>query len=161
MEDAFALIDEVEAGLHPYTQRQLLLEFQRPALRNRLQIIVTTPGPAVLDSVQPEARVFLERAPDNVVLRSTYRNLIQRSLYGRFQTIFSILCLDNLYSAAADRPESIAKNKFSTLAGELSRQASDIMREIGRAQAEGQSGEMYDRLVKLERAIGEWRTAAE
>ena len=40
LEDALILIDEVDTGLHPYTQQQLMLELQRLALRQRLQIIV-------------------------------------------------------------------------------------------------------------------------
>jgi AAA15 family ATPase/GTPase len=41
LNNALVLIDEVEAGLHPFTQQQFMLELQRLALRNDLQIIVT------------------------------------------------------------------------------------------------------------------------
>ena len=58
---ALILIDEVEAGLHPWTHQQLMLELQRIALRNDLQVVVTTHSPVVLDSVAPEGRIFLER----------------------------------------------------------------------------------------------------
>ena len=37
LEDALILIDEIEAGLHPYVQQVLMLELQRLALRNRLR----------------------------------------------------------------------------------------------------------------------------
>jgi predicted ATP-dependent endonuclease of OLD family len=67
LSDALVLIDEVEAGLHPHIQQLLMLELQRLALRNQLQIVVTTHSPTVLETVPPEARVFLERSPDNVV----------------------------------------------------------------------------------------------
>ena len=36
LRDALVLIDELEAGLHPFTQQQLMLELQRLALRNDL-----------------------------------------------------------------------------------------------------------------------------
>ena len=61
LRNALVLIDEVETGLHPYTQQQTMLELQRLALRQSLQIIVATHSPVVLDSVPPEARIFLER----------------------------------------------------------------------------------------------------
>ena len=48
---ALILIDEVETGLHPSLQKSLMLESQQLALRNDLQIIVTTHSPVVLDSV--------------------------------------------------------------------------------------------------------------
>ena len=58
MQNALILIDEIEAGLHPYTQQKLMLELQRLALRNDLQIIITTHSPIVLDCVPPEGRIF-------------------------------------------------------------------------------------------------------
>ena len=61
LEDALILIDEVDTGLHPYTQQQTMLELQRAALRQNLQVIVASHSPAVLDSVPPDARIFLDR----------------------------------------------------------------------------------------------------
>lgn len=91
---ALILIDEIEAGLHPYTQQQLMLELQRLALRNNLQIIVTSHSPVVLESVPPEGRVFLERRGDNVLVQPAYRDIFQRAFYGRPQDRLSILCED-------------------------------------------------------------------
>ena len=61
LENALVLIDEVDTGLHPYTQQQAMLELQRSALRQKLQIIVASHSPVVLDSVPPEGRIFLDR----------------------------------------------------------------------------------------------------
>ncbi|MGD0092594.1 MAG: ATP-binding protein [Planctomycetota bacterium] len=98
-DQALILIDEVEAGLHPYVQQLLMLELQRLALRNKLQIVVTTHSPAVLDTVPTEARVFLERTEDNVVRREPYRDLIQKALYGRTQSVLAVLCEDEMAEA--------------------------------------------------------------
>ncbi len=54
-----------------------MLGLQRLTLRNRLQIVVTTHSPTVLETVPTEGRVFLERNPENVVRREPYRDLIQ------------------------------------------------------------------------------------
>ena len=61
LDNALVLIDEIDTGLHPYTQQQAMLELQRRALRQNLQIVVATHSPVVLDSVPPEARIFLDR----------------------------------------------------------------------------------------------------
>lgn len=97
--NALILIDEVEAGLHPYTQQQVLLELQRLALRNNLQIIVTSHSPVVLESVPVEARVFLERSADNVTVQPPYRDIFQRAFYGQSQDKLSVLCEDSVAEA--------------------------------------------------------------
>lgn len=99
LKNALILIDEIEAGLHPYTQQQVMLELQRLALRNDLQIIVTSHSPVVLESVPPEGRVFLERTADNVVVQPPYRDIFQRAFYGRPQDRLSILCEDSVAEA--------------------------------------------------------------
>lgn len=57
---ALVLIDEVEAGLHPWVQQLLMLELQRLALRDNLQAVVTTHSPVVLDAVPENGRIFLQ-----------------------------------------------------------------------------------------------------
>ena len=96
LENALVLIDEVDTGLHPYTQRQAMLELQRSALRQKLQIIVASHSPVVLDSVPPEGRIFLDRDPDtrHVVREPLYRDIFQKALYGQSQDRLSILCED-------------------------------------------------------------------
>ena len=96
MHDALILIDEVDTGLHPYTQQQVMLELQRVALRQQLQIIVASHSPAILDSVPPDARIFLERDDETAEVRlmPAYRDIFQRSLYGQSRDQLSILCED-------------------------------------------------------------------
>lgn len=98
LEDALILIDEVEAGLHPYTQQQLMLELQRIALRRRLQIIVASHSPVVLDSVPPEGRIFLDRDETTAEVGRVpaYRDIFQKALYGQSQDRLSILCEDEV-----------------------------------------------------------------
>lgn len=99
LRDALILIDEIEAGLHPYTQQQVMLELQRLALRNNLQIIVTSHSQVILESVPSEGRVFLERTADNVVVQPPYRDIFQRAFYGRPQNRLSVLCEDSVGEA--------------------------------------------------------------
>ena len=95
---ALILIDEVEAGLHPYTQQLAMLELQRVALRQDLQVIVATHSPVVLDSVPPEARIFLDRdeATGEVHQLPAHRDIFQRALYGQSRDQLSILCEDDI-----------------------------------------------------------------
>ena len=98
LHDALILIDEVEAGLHPYTQQQAMLEFQRIALRNRLQIIVASHSHVVLNSVPEDARLCLDRNEDTAEVRLVppYRDVIQKALYGQSRDQLSILCEDQV-----------------------------------------------------------------
>lgn len=96
LRDALVLIDEIEAGLHPITQQLFMLQLQRLALRNNLQIIVTSHSPVVLDSVPIEARVFLERTDGNVIVKPAYRDIIQKAFYGQSLEKLSILCEDDM-----------------------------------------------------------------
>lgn len=95
---ALVLIDEVEAGLHPWVQQLLMLHLQQLALRNDLQIIVTSHSPVVLDSVPLNGKIFLDRddLSGEVVVRPAYRDLIQNALYGRSNEVLKLLCEDEI-----------------------------------------------------------------
>ncbi len=90
---ALVLIDEVEAGLHPWVQKLLMLQLQQLALRNDLQIIVTTHSPIVLESVPLHGRIFLERDDAGVSVRPPYRDVVQDALYGHVDAL-NLLCED-------------------------------------------------------------------
>jgi predicted ATPase len=96
LKDSLILVDEIEAGLHPYTQQQVMLELERLSLRNNLQIVVTSHSAAVLESVPPEGRIFLERTDNNVTVQPPYRDIFQRAFYGQSLNKLSILCEDQV-----------------------------------------------------------------
>lgn len=97
---ALVLIDEVEAGLHPWLQKLLMLQLQELALRNELQVVVTTHSPVVLDSVPGNGRIFLERVDDGSVhVRPPYRDVIQNALYGQSSDALNVLCEDEIAEA--------------------------------------------------------------
>jgi predicted ATPase len=98
LNNALVLIDEVEAGLHPWVQQLLMLHLQQLALRNDLQIIVTSHSPVVLDSVPLNGKIFLDRdeSSGEVVVRPAYRDLIQNALYGRSNEMLKLLCEDEI-----------------------------------------------------------------
>ena len=96
LEGALVLIDEVEAGLHPWVQQLLMLQLQQLALRNDLQIIVTSHSPVVLDAVPAHGRIFLERDErGRVAVRPAYRDVVQDALYGRSGDALNLLCEDD------------------------------------------------------------------
>ena len=96
LEGALVLIDEVEAGLHPWVQQLLMLQLQQLALRNDLQIIVTSYSPVVLDAVPAHGRIFLERDErGRVAVRPAYRDVVQDALYGRSGDALNLLCEDD------------------------------------------------------------------
>jgi len=109
LEGALVLIDEVEAGLHPWVQQLLMLQLQQLALRNDLQIIVTSHSPVVLDAVPAHGRIFLERDEmGRVAVRPAYRDVVQDALYGRSGDALNLLCED-------DAAEGILHGVFDVL----------------------------------------------
>ncbi len=121
--NALVLIDEVETGLHPFTQQELMLELQRLALRQQLQIIVTTHSPVVLECVPHEGRIFLNRTEDNVELSPLQRDVMQKALYGQSVDKLSILCED-------EEAENLIRGIMDALNPQMNLIPSDI--EIGR-----------------------------
>ena len=131
LDGALVLIDEVEAGLHPWVQQLLMLHLQQLALRNDLQIIVTSHSPVVLDSVPLNGRIFLDRddASGEVVVRPAYRDLIQNALYGRSSEMLKLLCEDDI-------AEGILEGIFDFLLPQegMNREAIRIGRDTGASQ---------------------------
>lgn len=123
LRDALVLIDEIETGLHPQLQQQLMLQLQRLALRNSLQIVVATHSPAVLETVPAEARLFLERTDGDVVTRPPYRDVVQRAFYGRSFDRLTVLCED-------DAAEAVLRGVFDVLKPRLGWLDEDV--EVGR-----------------------------
>lgn len=98
LNNALVLIDEVDTGMHPHTQQQAMLELQRSALRQNLQIIVASHSPIILDSVPPEGRIFLDRDQETGMVRREplYRDIFEKALYGQSRDRLSILCEDEV-----------------------------------------------------------------
>ena len=86
-EESLILIDEIEAGLHPYAQQQIMLQLQLMALRQKLQVIVTSHSPVILDSVPAEGQIFLDRniETNKVQIMPSYRDIFQKALYGNLE----------------------------------------------------------------------------
>ena len=125
LENALVLIDEVDTGLHPYTQQQAMLELQRCALRQKLQIIVASHSPVVLDSVPREGRIFLDRDQETGQVRREplYRDIFQKALYGQSQDRLSILCEDEV-------AEGVIRGVLDVLNVDLSMRHEDVV--VGR-----------------------------
>ncbi|MDD9819542.1 MAG: AAA family ATPase, partial [Nitrospira sp.] len=133
LDNALVLIDEVEAGLHPFVQNLLMLHLQQLALRNDLQIIVTSHSPVVLDSVPSHARIFLERNEQgDITVCPPYRDIIQNALYGQSSEALNILCED-------DAAEAILNGVVDVLSHEqtIQRDAVRIGRDTGAQEFPG------------------------
>lgn len=113
LDGALVLIDEVEAGLHPWIQQLLMLQLQQLALRRNLQVIVTSHSPAVLDSVPMNGRIFLDRNEEGrVMVIPSYRDFVQNALYGRSMDAINLLCED-------EAAEGILRGIFDVLLPEM------------------------------------------
>lgn len=139
---ALVLIDEVETGLHPFVQQMLMLELHRLALRNEIQVVVTTHSPVVLDAVPPEARVFLDRQAERVVVREPYRDIIQKSLYGQTQDRLSVLCED-------EAGEAMIRGFMDALSPQIDLLQNDL--EIGRDTGKTEFPQHMKTLARFQR----------
>ena len=153
LDNALILIDEVDTGLHPYTQQQVMLELQRSALRQNLQIIVASHSPVVMDSVPPEGRIFLDRddLTGHVQRRPLYRDILQKALYGQSRDRLSVLCED-------DVAEGVIRGILDVLNVKLELRHEDVMigRNTGRnefpghVRALGKFGKLKDFILVLD-----------
>ena len=152
LENALVLIDEVDTGLHPYTQQQAMLQLQRSALRQKLQIIVASHSPVILDSVPPEGRMFLDRdqVTGKVRREPLYRDIFQKALYGQSRDRLSILCEDEV-------AEGVIRGVLDVLNIELGLRPEDVVvgRNTGRdefrshVRALGKFGKLSDFVLVL------------
>lgn len=62
------IIDEIELGLHEVAQRKLMQVLKEICQKHKLQIICTTHSPAILESLPPDARFYVEKDGDDTVL---------------------------------------------------------------------------------------------
>ncbi len=130
-----------------------MLHLQQLALRNDLQIIVTSHSPVVLDSVPLNGKIFLDRDDESgeVVVRPAYRDLIQNALYGRSNEKIKLLCEDEI-------AEGILEGVFDLLSPQegITRDAVDIGRDTGanefpmRARSLAKFGQLQDTIFILD-----------
>ena len=138
LKGALILIDELEAGLHPWVQQLLMAQLQQLALRNDLQVIVTTHSPVVLDAVPRNGRIFLERDRTGEVTVKLHQ-------------------LDALYNSVSDAPSRIAKTRLRQLAENLGRTGPELARAVGRLEAEKQQSDIQPLVQNLKGALLRWR----
>ena len=97
------------------------------ALRNNLQVIVTTHSPVILDSVPREALVFLDRDNEGQVsVVSPYRDVVQNALYGRSSDKLTVLCEDKVAAAIVRGIVDYLNPKL-----DLSAEPVKVVRDIG------------------------------
>jgi len=147
LNNGLVLIDEIDTGLHPYTQQQAMLELQRIALRKKLQIIVASHSPVVLDSVPDDARIFLDRddATGQIRFAPLYRDIFQKALYGQSRDQLSVLCEDAV-------AEGVIRGVFDVLNAELGLRHEDIL--VGRNTGKSEFPAHVCTLAKFKKLSG-------
>jgi len=82
--DSLILIDEVEAGLHPYIQRKLADIIQYVSWTQKKQFIITTHSPTLFSAFSQKSRIFIDRNIDG-----TYRPIHNISVNAAFSKMDS------------------------------------------------------------------------
>ena len=61
-DNSLVLIDEIELGLHPQIQRRLMHVVNNVSRNDKKQFVITTHSPTIINSVEPESRIFIEKS---------------------------------------------------------------------------------------------------
>ncbi|MCW8966371.1 MAG: AAA family ATPase [Candidatus Pacearchaeota archaeon] len=67
-EGLFIVIDEIELGLHESAQRRFIEELKVLCSKRKIQVICTTHSPAILSTLPPEGRFYIERNGDETII---------------------------------------------------------------------------------------------
>lgn len=62
--NSLIIIDEIESSLHPRAQRRLMTELLDTARKRRIQFILSTHSPYVLEQLPTEARIYIQNSRD-------------------------------------------------------------------------------------------------
>jgi len=62
------VIDEIELGLHEKAQKKLIQELKKICKEKKVQVVCTTHSPAILESVPPEGRFFIESYSNKTIV---------------------------------------------------------------------------------------------
>lgn len=83
--NSLILIDELEAGFHPYVQRKLADVIQYVSWYQKKQFIITTHSPSLLGAFPQKSRVFIDRMRDG-----TYQSISSISINAAFSKMDSV-----------------------------------------------------------------------
>lgn len=61
---ALLVIDEVDASLHPKAQRRLIRFLMKLTRQKKLQVVLSTHSPYILDEIPPEGRILIQKLSD-------------------------------------------------------------------------------------------------
>ncbi|WP_157797296.1 AAA family ATPase [Microbacterium algeriense] len=129
------IIDEVEASLHPTAQRGLMTELMRLALEKKLQIIVSTHSPYILEQLPSVARVFIsvDRTGSRTVLYGVSSDFALNLMDDERHDELDIYCEDDVAVYLIERilalgaPETLARVRITPVGAASAVQAlSDV-----------------------------------
>jgi len=83
--DSLILIDEIEAGFHPYIQRKLADIIQYVSWTHKKQFIITTHSPTLMSSFPQKSRVYID-----INIDGTYRAIEKISVNAAFSKMDSV-----------------------------------------------------------------------
>lgn len=95
--DSLILIDEVEAGFHPYIQRRLADIIQYISWRDKKQFVITTHSPTLLSAFPGKSRRFIEWVGDEYrVINRISHQAARSKMDAAGYPLFRLYCEDEL-----------------------------------------------------------------
>lgn len=97
------VIDEIELGLHEEAQIKFMQKLKDVCLERKIQIIATTHSQKILESLPPEARIFIERFKDeSIITKGISTQYASGLLSGKKCAEILIFVEDNIAKAISD-----------------------------------------------------------
>ncbi|MEV7963230.1 ATP-dependent nuclease [Oerskovia paurometabola] len=111
---SLVIIDEVEASLHPQAQRGLVTELLRLAHDKRLQVVVSTHSPYILEQLPSVARVFvsLDREMNRQVLYGVTTDFALNLMDDERHEELDIYCEDDASAYVIERLVAIGASEL-------------------------------------------------
>jgi predicted ATPase len=95
--DSLILIDEIEAGFHPYVQRRLADIVQYISWRDKKQFIITTHSPTLLSAFPGASRRFIEKIGDQYrVINRISQQAASSKMDASGHPLYHLYCEDEL-----------------------------------------------------------------
>lgn len=96
-EGSLILIEEIELGLHPRAQKELISSLMKVVYKKKLQLVFTTHSPYIFDVLPPEAKLLLKKSSDKLeVIQKPSNSLAFIELTGSDHKDLSIYVEDEI-----------------------------------------------------------------
>ncbi|RUQ34233.1 ATP-binding cassette domain-containing protein [Micrococcus sp. HSID17245] len=137
--NSLIIIDELEAALHPRAQRGLVTELMEIVEKQRLQIIISTHSPYVLDMLPSRARILLssDRDGDKSIIYGVTTEFAMGQIGDEEISELDLYCEDEYSELIIDKLIRLADNTIISRVQITPVGAASVVKSVGAVAAQG------------------------